>query len=79
MQIDSGWKYKDVLKHIEALKEQYKEVLASFSWKEHKEKNAVIYNLKRQIYSLKIEEWRKNKIWEYLNSDEIKANLDKYI
>lgn len=78
MFIDKNWKYNEILKHAEALKTEYKEVLASFLWHEGKKRLAYIKEIKKTIYSLKIEEWKKNKIWEYFNDDIKLLDIKRY-
>lgn len=69
MYINKDWKYREILEHAEALKTEYKDVLASFLWYEAKERTEYTKQIKDLIYSLNIEYWRKDKIWEYFNDD----------
>ena len=61
--------FEGILKNIEALKTHYQEFLSPF------------FNVKRiiewrdYVYSLPIEEWKSDRIWEYLNDD---ITLDKF-
>lgn len=79
MVIDKDWKYREVLKHAEALKTEYKEVLASFLWHEGRKKAEYMREIKDLIYSLKFEEWKRNKIWEYFNDDKALEEINKFI
>ena len=36
-------------------------------------------NLKKQVYALQFEEWKKDKIWEYLNDYEEYEELLKFV
>ena len=63
------WTYKNVIKNLEALKSQYRETIASFSWTQGKERNEYIKTIKRKVYSLKVIEWKQDQIWEYFNND----------
>lgn len=55
--------FKEIVKNCEELKLRYTESLTPF------------FNIKKirlwksAIYSLKMEEWKKDRIWEYLNGD----------
>lgn len=55
--------FKRFVENCEALKSQYQEIISPF------------FNIKMarcwktMIYSLEMEEWKRDKIWEYLNDD----------
>lgn len=65
--------FRQFVENCEELKFQYKELLTPF------------FNIKMvriwkiMIYSLQMETWRKDKIWEYLNDDEHIDVLKKLI
>lgn len=59
--------FSDIVDNIETLRLQYEEVLASFSNFEQKQKHEYMRLIKNEIYSLKMLEWKKDKIWEYIN------------
>lgn len=59
--------FKEIMLNIEAIKTQYKGVLASFSYKETKERNYYMRLMKLQIYSLRFERWKIDRLWEYMN------------
>ena len=59
--------FSDIVDNIETLRLQYEEVLASFSNFEQKQKHEYMRLIKKEIYSLKMLEWKKDKIWEYIN------------
>ena len=61
--------FKEIVECIEAKKTLIEGVLAFFSCFDIKEENKFKYNLKKQIYALKFEEWRKDKIIEYIYDD----------
>lgn len=61
--IDINWSYKEIVNHIEALKSQYVEFLSPFF------NSKKIVEWRDKIYSLKMEEWRRDRLWEYLNGD----------
>lgn len=81
MHIDTSLTFEQIVNDLMTLKTQYKEKLASFLWYEYREKNDFVYDLKLQIYSLNFAEWKKDKIWNYLNDSEflsvIKHIIDK--
>lgn len=79
MFVDPNWTYNEVITFAEALKTQYQGILASFVWQENKAKIKFMYEFKKQIYALHFSEWRRDKIWAYLNGDELLPNLAKYI
>lgn len=61
--------FKEILQNAEALKTRYQGFLSPF------------FNVKRiiewrdYVYSLPIEEWKSDRIWEYLNDD---ITLEKF-
>lgn len=67
--INSDWKFKDILQNIEAIKTQVHGVIASFSYFESRKKLEFMRYIKQSIYSLKIQEGRKNRILEYIYDD----------
>ena len=67
MYIDPRWDYKEAIKNLRTLKIQYDEFLMSFFT--IKEKNKFIKETRDSIYSLLIEEFQKDRIWEYMNGD----------
>lgn len=65
--------FRQFVENSEALKSQYQEILSPFF-------NAkMIKCWKTMIYSLKILEWQKDKIWEVLNGDFEIEELNKLI
>lgn len=66
MHIDPSWKYNEVIQNLTALKTQYKEILTSFSYT--RDRNCFIQNTKKQIYSLKFNETKKDEIWIEMNN-----------
>lgn len=67
--IESGWTFKDVVCNIEALKNQYNWFLTSFSVFERRKGLELCRQFKRQIYSLKFEEYKRNLVWRYINDE----------
>ena len=69
LNIDPNWNYKDTVLNLRALKNRYYDSLRSFSYFELHDKVLFTYEIKNAIYSLNFEEWKKDRIWEYLNHD----------
>lgn len=67
--IDNSWKFSDVVFNIEALKNQYNGFLTSFSVFERRKGLELCRQFKRQIYSLKFEEYKKDLAWRYMNDE----------
>jgi len=67
--ISPEWDFVEAVNNIEAIKDTYEGLLSSFSIYEVRQKKAVIQSFRDNIYELKILEWQKDKLWEYLNGD----------
>ena len=67
--IDPNWNYKQTLSNLRALRLQYEDILRSFSYFNLHDKVVFTYEVKQSIYSLNFEEWKKDRIWEYMNHD----------
>ena len=66
--VNSNWTYKESLFYIDLVKEEYEGVMLSFSILGGNLKlYEKAYQIKKDIYSLKFEEWQKDKLWKYLN------------
>lgn len=61
--------FEGILKNIEVLKTRYQGFLSPFFNVER------IVEWRDYVYSLPIEEWKSDRIWEYLNDD---ITLDKF-
>ncbi len=70
MKFDSNWSFEEIVYNVQALKEEYEDTLASFLWHELRERNDFISDMKERVYSLNFKEWKKDKIWNYLNGYE---------
>ena len=74
--VDPSWTYRQAVIHLQTLKLQYEEVLASFSSFEIKERTHFIYSVRKQFYSLSCLEWQKDRMWNYMNeSDDLSSIL----
>ena len=69
VKINENWTYKELVDNIEALKTQINGVLASFSCYEIKLSIQYRKQLRKDIYALKFEEWKKERILEYIYDD----------
>lgn len=67
--INPDWTFKEVVENIEVIKSQAWEIIASFSCLEIKEEVLFKRDLRRAIYSFKFEEWRCDRILEYIYDD----------
>ena len=65
----SEMSYREIVNNIDKIKDKYDEVFLSFFVAEK------IREWKDFIYSLKINDNQKNKLWEYLNEDIKKSDL----
>lgn len=68
--INPEWTFKEVVNNLKTLKLEYEEILASFLCFQLKEKVKFKRNLRNSIYALNFEEWKKDKIWNYMNDFE---------
>ena len=64
---DPEWKFNDIVRNIRTLRSDYEGILASFYYFDIKE----VVHFKKQtrdmFYSYPFEEWRKDRLWEYMN------------
>ena len=70
LKINYNWSFEEAVNHLETLKSQYQEILASFSYYQIHEKVEFLRKTKRAFYSLHLKEWEINKLWEYMNGYE---------
>lgn len=62
--INPEWTFKEVVENIEVVKSQTEGIIASFSSFEIKRQLKFKKHLRNKIYSLKFEEWKKDRIIE---------------
>lgn len=67
--IEQSWTSKEILHNARALKSYLDEMTALFSCKEPKKYFEFKKRLKHDIYSLQIEKWKCDRLWEYLHGD----------
>lgn len=75
--INKNWTYQETLKHIKALKRQYRCTLASFSYFDLHKKVIFLQKMRDSIYALQFEYWKKDRLWEYMNGFETFTVLQK--
>ena len=70
MVINSSCNYKECLYFISDVKNHYKGIMHSFSvYGKNQEQRNKIREIKKSIYDLNFEYWKKDKLWEYINND----------
>ena len=79
LEINRGGTFKETVKNIEALKSQVVGILASFSCFDIKDEIIVRTRLRDMIYSLEFEEWKKERILEFIYNDIEFEVLEKLI
>lgn len=65
MNMNPSWNYKDIIMNIRTLKLSYEERLTSFSYV--CDENNFIRKTRDNLYSLNLEEFQKDRVWEYMN------------
>lgn len=67
---DPSWTYRQLSLNLKTLRNQYRDILASFSYFQTKEMVAFKRQIKKTIYSYPFQEFLCNFAWEYLNFPE---------
>ena len=67
--VNPNWNFKQTIYFLYELKQDYNTALALFNCFNIREKIDLIRKFKKDIYALKFEEWKKDKIWDYLNDN----------
>lgn len=74
--INPEWTFKEVVENIEVVKSQTEGIITSFSSFEIKKQVKFKQQLRKKIYSLKFEEWKKDRIleciYDYFEVEKIK-------
>lgn len=77
--VNPNWTFRELVKNAKSLKREYVFCLGFFSYdytfEELKVKNRIIKETKVKIYSLNMEEWKKDRVWEYMNGYEYLSTL----
>lgn len=80
MDVNKEWNYKESLYFINAVKRKYEDIMLSFSvFNNNKNTDNSLRKIKKDIYSLKFEEWKRDKLWEYINDDIDYVSLWQFI
>ena len=69
MNVNKNWTFREFILNLRALRNSYEDFLCSFSCFEQKQKLKFIREFCTQIYDLPYEEWKRDRIWDYLNDD----------
>lgn len=68
--VNNNWNYKESLFFIDLVKKSYEDIMLSFSiFGGNFNLYEKAYKIKKDIYSLSFEEWKKDKLWEFINGD----------
>ena len=67
--INVNWSFKELVENIEVIKSQVWDIITSFSYFDLKKEVDFKRRLKRTIYSFNFEEWKKDRIIEYIYND----------
>ena len=67
LQVNLNWTFKEIIIKVKALKQNYDDVLASFSYFDLHKKIEIMKKFRDSIYVLNFEEWKKDRLWDYLN------------
>lgn len=70
LNINPNWGFKDTVKNIKKLRDDYRIVISSFSYFTSKERITFLKTTRDSFYALKFERWKKDKIWDYMNGFE---------
>lgn len=77
--VNPEWSFKEVISYMEALKQDYYGALTLFKCFDIHEKVELVRKFKKDIYNLKFEEWKRDRVWDYLNDNIEKEEIEKYI
>lgn len=69
MKINLLWNFNEAVKNIKTMKQEYYDVLSSFSIYDTKKEVKYKQDTRKQIYSFSFDEWKKDKLWEFMNGD----------
>lgn len=71
LNINQNWTFKEVVDNLKSLKTDYEGILATFSYFDLYEKVLFLKKTRDSFYSLlNLQEWEKDKIWDYMNGFE---------
>ncbi len=67
LNINPNWAFKEVVANLKALRDQYEGTLRFFSYLDLHEKVEFKRRTRNAFYSLNFEEWKKDRLWDYMN------------
>lgn len=67
--IEGSWTFEQTVANIETLRNYYRVLLTSFSILERKKRIKACRDFKKQVYSLHFDEYKRNRIWKYINDE----------
>ena len=67
LNINPDWSFQDVVDNLKVLRTQYEEILHFFSYFDLHEEVLFMKNTRDAFYSLNFDEWKKDRIWDYMN------------
>lgn len=70
LNINQNWTFKEVVDNLESLKTDYEGILATFSYFDLHEEVKFRKKTRNKVYSLNLQNWEKDKIWNYMNGFE---------
>lgn len=80
MNVYENMTYKESVLLVDLIKQDYEALTLFFDTSDNrKELLRQKYSIKKQIYSLNFEEWKKDKLWEYINDDVEYSQLWRFI
>ena len=65
--VNPNWTYKQAVKNIRILKDEYQGILSSFSLWQTKEWANFIRTTRDKFYALNLLEWQIDNLWKYMN------------
>lgn len=65
--LNPDWDFKEIVDNLRAIRDFYEDILRSFSDFELHNKVLFMRDTRNFVYSYDFEEYKKDKIWEYLN------------
>ena len=69
LSIPELYTFESIVLNIKAIKSKYTGILSSFSVFKHHDKVLCLKQIHDLFYSLNLDEWKIDRIWEYLNND----------
>ena len=67
--VNPNWSFKETISFIDAMKQDYNSALSLFNCFNIHDKVQLIRQFKNDIYALRFEEWKRDRIWDYLNDN----------